>query len=466
MHVTHALLIPSEAIMIPTRAISRRRFLGGTVASAVGAATPWIVPARVLANAAPSNTLRLGCIGTGRMGHGDMLECIAQGLTTSGRARVVAVCDVDRQRVRHARQTAEEAYAKRLSENRPPQIEVFDDYRELLAREDIDGVTIATPDHWHALVAIAAADAGKDVYLQKPLTYTIVEGQRLIKAVRQNRVILQVGSQQRSSPEFRRACELVRNGRIGKLHTIEVRLPADRGVGDATTMAVPHEFDFDRWLGPASNAPYTQDRVHPQRGFGRPGWLQLESYSRGMITGWGSHMFDIAQWGHGSDDSGLVEIAATAEFPERGLFDVHTKFHAEGQYADGVRLIATTGEPAGVKFRGDLGWIDVGRSSLQAEPRSVLAERLGNGEVRLERCDNHMLNFLQSMRSRQDPICPVEVGHRSNSICVMAHIAMKLGRKLRWDPHAERFLDDESASGMLDYAHREPWTIERAEGDS
>jgi predicted dehydrogenase len=342
-------------------------------------------------------------------------------------ARIVAVCDVDHFRAVHAKRVAEETYAQHLPGERPANIEVFNDYRELLARDDIDGITISTPDHWHALIAIAAAEAGKHVYLQKPLTYTIAEGRKLINAVRKNRVILKVGSQQRSNANFRRACELVRNGRVGRLPTIEVRLPADSGTGDATPMAVPKNLDYERWLGPTSEVPYTQDRVHPQDGFGRPGWLQIELYSRGMITAWGSHMFDIAQWGHGSDDTGPVEMKATAEFPNRGLFNVHTTFHAEAQYADDVRLLAKTSPLAGVRFAGDQGWIDVGRTHLTAQPTAILEQPLDRGDQLLARSDQHMLNFLQSIHSHQDPICSVEVGHRSNSICVITHIAMKLG---------------------------------------
>lgn len=439
--------------------ISRRRFVKVSTASLAAISVRTIVPAHALGKNAPSDTLRIACIGTGRMGHGDMKECLRQGLEPTVNARVVAVCDLDRRRAQHARQESEEFYAQQQPERRRPSVEVFGDYRELLSRDDIDGVTISTPDHWHALVAIAAAEAGKDVYLQKPLTYTIAEGRNLVQAVRSNRVILQTGSQQRSAGNFRQACELVRNGHIGKLHTIRVLLPSDGGTGDATPMPVPENLNYDMWLGPTPEQPYTEDRVHPQAGFSRPGWLQIEPYCRGMITGWGSHMFDIAQWGHGSDDSGPVEMEATAEFPDRGLFNVHTTFEAVGRYADGVKLIAATGTPPGVRFEGDDGWILVGRSQLEAEPSDILREQIGENEIHLYRSENHMRNFLQCMRSRQDPICPVEVGHRGNSICVITHLAMKLGRKLRWDPQAEHFLDDDTANAMLDYDHREPWTI-------
>lgn len=439
--------------------LDRRRFLKSSALSAGALAVPAIVPSRVLGKNAPSNTLQLGCIGTGRMGHGDMSACLSRGLESAAQARVVAVCDLDRLRAEHAKQQVDRFYREKLTDQPGPDVAVYEDYRELLARDDIDGVTISTPDHWHALNAIAAANAGKDIYLQKPLTYSIAEGQKLVAAVRRNNVVLQTGSQQRSDTTFRRACQLVRNGRLGKLHTIRVTLPTDHGTGDPTTMKVPSNLNYEMWIGPTQPMPYTQDRVHPQEGFGRPGWLQIESYCRGMITGWGAHMFDTAQWGHGSDDTGPVEMQATGEFPDRGLFDVHTSFHAEGRYADGVRLIATSGSPAGVRFEGDAGWIDVGRSHFKAEPSDVANQPIGKGEQELYESNNHMGNFLECMRSRKDPICPVEVGHRSNSICVITHIAMKLGRKVRWDPQAERFLDDESANALLDYEHRVPWKV-------
>lgn len=406
-----------------------------------------------------NDTLQLGCIGTGRMGRGDLRSLLLRGLEPDLNARIVAVCDVDRRRAQAAKQLAESLYAKRLPDGPVPDIAVHHDFRELLARPDLDGVSISTPDFWHAEIAVRAARARKDLYVQKPLTYTIREGQALVAAVREHGVVLQVGSQQRSDPRFRRACELVRNGRIGKLERVVVHLPPDRGRAEDRPEDPPEELDYDFWMGPTAPRPYVEQGVHPRRGFGRPGWLQREGYCRGMVTGWGSHMNDIAQWGHGSDRSGLVEIEASAEFPDRGLFDVHTKFRAEGRWADGVVLVQETGTPAGVHFFGSEGRIFVRRGGLRATPKEILEEPLGEADERLYASDDHYRDFLRCMRTRRDPAAPVEVGHRSNSLCVITHLAMKLGRRLRWDPQAERFVDDDEANARLARRRRDPWRL-------
>ncbi len=432
---------------------SRRTFLMGALASAT---MPAIFSTRYArANAGPNDTILLGFIGVGRQGRHDMKECIHQGMDAN--VRVVAVCDIDSKRVTLAKELAEKIYKEAGDKvTGYPGCTGYSDFRELIKREDLDGVVIVTPDHWHAIPAHAALKAGKDVYLEKPMTYTIPEGQALVKAVRDNKRILQVGSQQRSSIYFRKACELVRNGHVGPLHTIRVALPADHGTGNAEEVPVPTNLNYNMWMGPTEKVPYAVDRAHPQDGFGRPGWLQNERYCKGMITGWGAHMNDIAQWGNGTDDSGLVEIEATAEFPKRGLFDVHTKFKAEGKFSNGVKLFQETGE-AGVRFEGDDGWVFVSREKLQASDPALLKIKTAPDGVLLYESSNHMKNFFDCMRSRKDPVAPVEVGHRSNSICLITHIAMKAGRKLTWDPKTQKFTNDEQANAMLDYPHREPW---------
>jgi len=434
--------------------MKRRDFLK---AAGISLMAPAVMPRRLFAQTPPSDTMQLGVIGTGRQGQADMQELIYRGLETG--ARVIAVCDVDSHRLEDAQWLAEKIYAAELGKASYKGIGVYRDFRELLARPDIDGVLIVSPDFWHALHGIAAAKAGKDIYLEKPLTYSIAEGCSLIEAVKQNNRILQVGSQQRSSVYFRLACELTRNQRIGELRSMRVWLPEDQGTGDPTEMPIPRNLDYDFWLGPAPQAPFSQDRVHPQMSYERPGWLQIGQYCHGMITGWGSHMTDIAQWGNGSDDTGPVEIEAKAEFPKRGLFDVHTTFHAEALYANGARLVMETGDPPGVRFEGEKGWIFVTREEITASDAAILKQEAGEGGIRLYPSGNHMKNFLECMRTRKEPVAPVEVGHRSNTVCLLAHVAMKLQRKLRWDPGVECFLDDDEANARLDYPHREPWTI-------
>ena len=429
--------------------LPRRAFL----AKAAGAAlAPFILPSLLRGQDAPSVQHVLdGAIGTGRMGRTDMKLLLDAGMNTG--ARLVAVCDADKNRAADAKKMVDDYYAAKLGKA-DWNCAVFADHRALLAHSGLDGVMIATPDHQHAHIAIDAAAAKKHIYLEKPLTYSHAEGQRLVKAVREHKVVLQTGSMQRSSKRFRQARELAINGRLGKVHTITVQLPQDQGTGNPATMPVPANLDFNRWLGPRPLAPYSEDRVHPQNGLGRPGWLQIEDYCLGMITGWGAHMFDIAQWGNGSDNSGLVEIQAKGEFPDRGLFNVHTNFTAEGTFANGTRLLAKSGD-AGVWFEGDKGKLFVSRDILRTEPRALAKETIGDSEIRLYASDNHMADFLTCARDGKDPICPVETGHRSNTLCIITHIAMKTGRKLAWDPVAEKFTGDDAANAMLDYTPRD-----------
>ncbi len=435
----------------PAPAVSRRLFLKTTAA----AAAPLILPARVLFGPrAPSAQLTFGCVGVGRQGRSDMQELIYRGLEAG--ARVVAVCDVNAHRLEDAQWLAERIYAAELGPAASRGIAAYRDFRELLARPDIDGVLIASPDHWHGLQAVASAEAGKDVFVEKPMTYTIAEGRRLVEAVRRNKRVLQVGSQQRSSIYFRLAAEAVRNRRLGTLRRIRVTLPVDQGRGDPTPMPVPKFLDYDRWMGPTAEAPFTEDRVHPLTSYERPGWMQIERTCRGMIANWGAHMIDSAQWGHGTDDTGPIEIEAVGEFPDRGLFDVHTTFKGEAVFTDGVRMIMESGEP-GVRFEGDRGWVAADRGRVQASDPAFIRQVPAGGEIGLPVSANHMRNFLEAARKRSDPIASVETGHRSNSICLLTHLAMKLRRRLKWDPRTETFPGDAEAAARLDYPHRGAW---------
>lgn len=432
--------------------LSRRGFLAAMLAAGV---PPLIVPSRVLGAEAPSRILRIGCIGTGRMGNGNMRNAINQGRKHA--ARIAAVCDVDSVRAAQAREDAL-AMGRELFGDSQGEITVHQDYQELLAREDIDAVIISAPDFWHAFMAIDAARTGKAIYVEKPLTFTVREGQTLVKAVRKHGVVLQTGSQQRSSIHFHRVCWLVRNGRIGTIREVEVFNPIDSGSGRPDPMPVPENLDYLRWMGPTTDEPYTEDRVHPQGRKHlreRPGWLQIGKYCHGMITGWGAHMYDIAQWGLGTDvDSGPVEIKAEAEFPDRGLFDVHTRYSGEARYANGVLLRSGTGPVGMVRFHGSDGWLEVERGKFNASNPDLLREKPVGG-IELATSKNHMGNFLECARNGREPVAPVEVGHRTNTVCMLHHIAMKTGRTLRWDPATEQILDDLAAAAMLDREYRE-----------
>jgi predicted dehydrogenase len=450
---------PSETRVSPSpvRTVSRRDFLRTSAAVGTGLAFPAIVPASVFGAEAPSERITVGCIGVGRMGTGDLGEALG-----FKQVQVVAVCDLDSKRVKIAQKRIESTYAKRSPGGDYRGCATYGDFRELVARSDIDAVQIAVPDHWHTLPALEAARAGKDIFLQKPLTLTIQEGRILSDTVRRYSRVFQVGSQQRSDKEFRTACELVRNGRVGKLQRVLVGFGTDPGCGPKPTMPVPENLNYEMWLGPAPWAPYTEERVHPQNSISaRPGWLRISDYGAGMITGWGSHHMDIAHWGMGTEYSGPVEIQGEAEFPQDGLWDVHGPFRIEYTYANGVKLTcADEGKvKGGVTFEGDKGRVWVTRGRIDAEPKSILQETIGAGETKLYVSNNHKGNFYECIKSRKETIAPVEIGHRSCTACLLGDIAMRLGRKLRWDPAQEQFLNDDAANEMLSRPMRAPWRL-------
>ena len=433
--------------------VSRRRMLK-VAASAIAA--PYIVPASVFGAEAPSNRITIGCIGTGRMGTGDLHDVIGR-----PGVQIVAACDVDKKRVANAKRIVESYYGARSAAGTYKGCATYGDYRELIARGDVDVVQIVTPDHWHAMPAIAAAKAGKDIFIQKPLTYSLEEGRILSQTVKRYGRILQVGSQQRSEANFRFGCELVRNGRIGKLVAVKVGLPTDPAGVARGPMPVPEWLDYEFWLGPALWFPYTEERVHPADINDRPGWLRVQEYCLGMITGWGAHHNDIAQWGMGTEYTGPVEVEAEAEYPADGVWDVHTNFRIEYTYASGVKVICADDKRnrAGVTFEGTEGWVYVDRGKIDASPKSLLQSVIGANEVQLYRSAHHKQNFLDCVRTRKEPIAPVEVAHRSCSVCILGSIAMKLGRKLKWDPGRERFVGDEEANRMLGRAYRGAWRL-------
>lgn len=432
---------------------SRRNFLKSATGAVLG--FPTLIPGRVRAQNAPSNRIQVGCIGVGRMGTGDLRDFLR-----FPEVRVVAVCDVDRHRAAAARRIVEqhEAESGRTADGACAE---YGDFRELIARDDVDVVSIVTPDHWHALPALAAARAGKDFFIQKPLTYSIEEGRVLVRTVARYGNIVQVGSQQRSDAKFRFACQLVRNGRIGELRTVKVGFGTDPSTGDHPEMPVPANLNYDFWLGPAPWAPYTEMRVHPQNGYGRPGWLRIQEYCHGMITGWGSHHMDIAHWGMGMEHSGPTSIRGHAEYPASGLWTVHGKFHIEYSYPNGVQVICAGNDEnkQGVVFEGSEGWVYVRRGFIDAHPKSLLHAEIPPDGIHLEVSNDHKGNFLQSVRTRKPTVAPAAIGHRSNTACVLGSIAMQLGRELTWDPQAEEFPGDPEANRMLSRPMRAPWRL-------
>jgi predicted dehydrogenase len=452
-------------------AISRRKFLRAAGVTAAVAGFPAIVPSSVFGQYAPSKRINVGAIGTGRISRVHDLPGILQ----YNDARIVAVCDLDAHRVADGKKFVEDYYAKKTG--KPYEgVKTYGNYHELLANPDIDAVVISTPDHWHAIIGIDAVRAGKDVYLQKPASLTIAEGRALSNAVQETGRILQIGSQQRSTVQFRYAAELVRNGRIGELQTVEIGLPGDPSGDDEPKMPLPQNLNYDMWLGSTPQVYYTEKRVHPQTGYDRPGWLRCEQFGAGMITGWGAHHVDSAHWGMNTEYTGPVELEGWAEFPTHGLWDVHGKFHTEGVYANGVRMKISGDYPNGIKFYGTKGWIFVSRgdeavtksdpvaklkdsTALASSDPKIITSVIGPDEIHLYESKEQHENWLECVRTRKQPISPVEMGHRACSTCLIHHIAMKTKRKLRWDPERERFLDDPDANAHLSRPQRAPYVI-------
>ena len=436
---------------------SRRNFLKKSFLS-TGAilGAPQVILFPTKGNSAPLNKINVACIGVGRMGMSDLRDILR-----FDDIQIVAVCDVDSWRLNKAQQHVENHYRSQNKGGGYKDCDIYKDYRELIARPDIDAVMICTPDHWHALPAIAAAKAGKDIFLEKPLTLTIPEGRVLSDTVHKYNRILQVGSMQRSDASFRFAVELVRNGRIGKLHTVKVGFGKDPFTGIHPPTPVPDELDYNLWLGPARYYPYIEQRVHPQKSYSRPGWLRTSDYCCGMITGWGSHHIDTAHWGMGTERSGPVEIIGKAEYSKTGTWDVHGAFEIEYTYANGVKLICkdNSKHKQGVVFEGADGWVHVRRWTVDAFPKSLLNSKIGPGEIRVYKSDDHKKNFIDCIRSRKKTVTPVEIGHRSGSACILGYLAMRSGRRLKWDPEREQFLNDEAANKMLSRPFRSPWHI-------
>ncbi len=424
--------------------LSRRAFLKSGAATAL--VLPQILPARLRGAAAPSNLITVGFIGTGEHGTGWNLR---RYLELRELCRVLVVCDVDGARMRRAKEIVDEQYQNR-------DCALTKDFREVLARKDIDAVMISTPDHWHTLMSVLAVRAGKDVQCEKP-TLSIDEGKILIREVRRHHRVFQTSTEDRSIPVYHRMAELVRNGRIGRVQRVEVILPRQPNVpGDPTPQPVPPDLDWEMWLGPAPFAPYTRDRVHFN-------FRWIEDYSGGIICDWGTHLFDTAQWALDVERSGPVEIEGTGTFWSGGLYNTVKDYDVTFRYANGVVMTCRPGNPS-IRFIGTDGWVgNTGwRGELEASSDAIKNARLGPDEIRLytnPQGEHH--DFLQCVKSRKDPYFPVDIGHRVSTVCHLANIALKLGRKLRWDPVKEEFLGDETANELRKVRPmRPPWTLE------
>jgi predicted dehydrogenase len=454
--------------------VTRRKFLQtsakATAFTTVALGFPSIVPSSVFGKNAPSNRINVGAIGTGRISRGHDMP----GVWQSDFAQIIAVCDVDTKRASEGKALVNEYYSKKNGKTFDG-VKEYHDFRELINNKDIDAVLISTPDHTHAMIGVAAARAKKHIYMQKPASLTISEGRMVSDIVQKSGVKFQIGSQQRSSEQFRYAAELVRNGRIGQLKTVYVGLPGDPSGDEEPEMPIPPNLNYDMWLASTPYVYYTEKRVHPQEGYDRPGWLRCEQFGAGMITGWGSHHIDSAHWGMGMEKSGPVEVWGHAEFPKSGLWDVHGIFKTEALYDNGVKMVVSNELPNGIKFEGSDGWIFVTRGNYQAtasdpvnkdgskpldasDPK-IIKSPIGPNEFHFMVSKDHHLNWLEAIRDNKPTIAPVEEAHRSCSACLVHHIVMKLDRKVHWDPKKEQFKNDDEANAMLSRPQRSPYAL-------
>jgi len=452
---------------------SRRAFLKGAAAAAAGAlATPYLVPSSALGlqgSVAPGNRIIYGYVGCGGHGAGWNFDQVFR----CADAQIIAVCDVDQAHVQAAQAKVDRHYGQQMGKDYKA-CTACGDFRELINRKDIDVVGIATPDHWHVIPAVMAARCGKDVICEKPLTLTVAEGRILSDVIKQTGRIFQTASENRSIDTYIQMCELVRNGRIGKLRHMRVSLPGgneSRGVNftKRDEVPVPKSFNYDMWLGQAPQAPYVPARCH-----GSFRW-NLD-YSGGRLTDWGAHMIDLAQWGNDTEAAGPVEVEGTGKFPPRDhLFNTAEDFDLDYKYANGVTMHVDAKGP-GIRFEGSEGWIGFHgwRGALQAGDKRVLDSQIGPNEIHLYRPSEVVAradggkggehrNFVDCVKSRKPCYAPAETGHRTITIAHIGNIAMLLGRKLKWDPQAERFVADPEADKMVGRKQREPWTIANIE---
>lgn len=428
---------------------------------------PSIIPASALGRAgrpAPSNRITMGVIGTGNQGFNDMLNFL-----DDERVQIVAVCDVNKESAGYwsgrlagrepARKLVDWHYANDKPSGSYKGCDAYEDFRDVLGRDDIDTVLLALPDHWHAIPTVMAARAGKDIYGEKPLSLTIAGGRAMSDAVRDNNRIFQTGSQQRSDFRFRRACELVRNGRIGELVSVKCGLPGGtpdfgRSGNRKSPEPIPAGFNYDMWLGPAPEAPYSPARCHVN-------FRWILDYSGGQVTDWGGHHPDIAQWGMNTEHTGPVAIRnAKGTFSTESPWDTAAAFNFDCHYENGVILNISNNNRMGVRFEGTEGWIWVTRGNWEASDPALLDSEIGTNEVHLYKSDDHSRNFIDCVISREQTVAPIETAHRSITIAHLGNIAMRLNRDLDWDPANEQFIGDEEANAMRSRPMRDPWRLE------
>ncbi len=431
--------------------IDRREFLKRSGFFAAGAFTfPTLVASSALAEdgkAPPSDRITMAVIGVGGRGTDNMRSFL-----NHGDARVIAVCDVQLKLRQRAKAIVDQHYGDKGCA-------MYNDFREILSRKDIDSVVVTTPDHWHGLIAVGAARAGKDLYCEKPLGVAVVEGQAIRDAVRKYKRVLQTGTQQRSDRKFRVACELARNGYLGKIHTVNVGAPGPeykRTYDKPTTEEpIPPGVDYDMYVGPSPMKPYNEGRL------AWPDWYLIWDYSAGFIVNWGVHHLDIANWGCPAVSSEPCEFAFKGSYRNDGLTDNINDWRGEFQYASGLRMTySDTGNPnkIGCQFVGDKGSVYVDRAGIWAEPASLLKIEI-KPEEHLYVSDDHYGDFLKCVRSRQDPVSPVEAGHKASYLGLIAETAVRLKRKLKWDPVKEEFPGDEEANALKKREYRKPWVL-------
>ena len=431
------------------RNINRRQFLKKTAAVTAGTiGFPYLVRSSALGKTgspAASNRIVMGCVGVGWMGEVNM-----EAFLNEPDVQMVAVCDIDGEHLNNAKDKVNKKYGN-------TGCTAYHDYRQLLGRRDIDAVALGLPDHWHGIISIAATRNGKDIYGEKPLSHNLAEGRAICEAVKRYGRVWQTGSWQRSKSNFRFGCELVLNGIIGKVHTVEVGLPAGHSdfgktKGQEAPCQPPKELDYDFWLGPAPYAPYCPARVHKN-------WRWHLDYGGGQLMDWVGHHVDIAHWGLGLDYTGPIEVEGWGRYPETGLWNSATEYRVTTRYANDVVMIIGSGVRMGTKWIGEHGWVWVDRGHIDAHPKKLLGEKFSPNEINLYRSSNHYRNFLDCVKSRAVTLTPCEIAHRSATPGHLGQIAMKLNRKIKWDPGTEQIIDDAGAQRLLSRPMRGPWHL-------